>query len=62
MYVYMLVSKDKYELPLVIADSAYELSRRIGVKEKTICSAICHHRKRPEGKCQYHKVDIGELA
>ena len=62
MYVYMLVSNDKYEFPLIIADSAFELARRIGVKERTISSAICHHKERPEGKCRYHKVDIGDLT
>ena len=61
MHVYMQVTRDKYEFPLIIADSLTELSRKTGTSKVTISAAICHHRERPEGRCQYHKVDIGEL-
>lgn len=48
-YYWMLVSQDKYEWPLVIADTCGELAMVLGVDEGTIRSAVNHseHRGRP---------------
>lgn len=43
--VYMIVSMDKYELPLAIADTMQELAEMTGVKRSTIASAISHAKK-----------------
>ena len=56
LFVYMMVTKDEYELPLVVADTAKELSEIIHVSSNAIRSAISHKPKR----CIYVKVDIGE--
>lgn len=40
--LFLEVSKDKYELPLAVADSQAELSRMVGVD----VSSISHARKR----------------
>lgn len=38
--VYMKVTKDKFELPIVVADSAYELARLCGVNVSTIMHSV----------------------
>lgn len=40
MKLYMKVTKDKYELPLAVADSAKELAAMVGTKENTVNSCI----------------------
>ena len=42
MVVYMKITKDKYELPLAIADSLKELSVLTGTKSNVISSSISH--------------------
>lgn len=39
----MEVTRDEYELPVVVADSAHELAKMIGVSFKTIKSVIHKH-------------------
>lgn len=55
----MLVSNDKYELPLMIADSAAELSRRLHLSEGTVSSTISCDKKRGY-RCRYVKVEIDD--
>lgn len=43
-YWYMLVTKDKYELPLAIADSAEELAKIIGVSKNYVYCATSNVR------------------
>lgn len=43
-YWYMLVTKDKYELPLAIADSAEELAKTIGVSKNYVYCATSNVR------------------
>lgn len=57
MKVYMQVSPDKYELPIVVAGSASELARIAGVAETTVLSAIAHYNK-GERKAKYIRVEI----
>lgn len=45
--VYMLVTPDKYELPVLVADSAAELAKAVGV---TISSVSHMVRMRERGK------------
>lgn len=42
--VYMAVSKDKYHLPIAVADTARELARLTGVKTETIYSEIARFK------------------
>lgn len=44
--VYMLVTQDKYELPLVVADSVAELAKLTGQKRSSVASAISHAKKK----------------
>lgn len=59
MTVWLYVTKDKYELPLVVADSLSILARKLGVTTNTIHSAMSHSRKRGH-RCRYVKVVIDE--
>lgn len=56
MALYMVVTQDKYELPLAVADSPAELARMLGVKSSVIRSAISHSKKKGF-KSKYVKVD-----
>ena len=57
--VYMLVSNDKYELPLMVEDSAAELSRRLGLHPNTVANTISCDKKRGY-RCRYVKVEIDD--
>ena len=35
--LYLYVTDDKYELPLVVADSVAELARKVGRNESSVC-------------------------
>lgn len=59
MKVVMMVTLDKYELPLAVADSPAELARMVGTTANTICSAIYHCRKHGR-RCRFVRVEIGE--
>lgn len=56
--IYLEVTKDRYELPLAVADSAYELAalRHVGVT--TIMHATGNREKRKTRKSKYKIVWI----
>lgn len=56
-YVYVAYSKDKYKLPIFVADSPKELSAAVGIDTNTISAAISH-AKRSGCYCRFAKVDI----
>lgn len=43
--LYMKVTLDKYELPLIICDSARELAAATGTSADVIYSCISHYKK-----------------
>lgn len=47
MTLYMKVTRDKYELPLIVADSKAELARRCGVQPSTIAHSTNKNWTRP---------------
>lgn len=55
MTVYMEITKDKYELPLAIADSPKELGDIIGVKPGLISDSI-YQAKTQKIKKEKHKI------
>lgn len=59
MVVYIKVTDDEYEFPVAIADTVAELARIVGTNEKTIRSAISHHKAGRRHFCIYRAVDIG---
>lgn len=44
-YYYMLVTKDKYRLPLIVCDTAQELADIVGVSVKAIYKEIERENK-----------------
>lgn len=52
MFVYMKVTKDKFELPLIVEDSVRGLARRCGVNASTVCHAFKNKNS------QYVRVEI----
>ena len=55
--MYMLISHDKYELPLAVADTINELAKMLGKNPNTISSIMYHARKKGQW-CRYIKVDV----
>ena len=56
--LWMMVSSDKYELPLIVCDSAAELSRIVGVTENTIYSQISRVKAGKRKFCHFVKVRV----
>lgn len=56
-HVFMMVTKDRYELPIAVADTRKELGRMVGVSPVTIANSISRARKNGH-KCQYVRVDF----
>lgn len=56
-YIYMLVTKDQYELPLAVASSKWELGKMLGVSPLTIANSIARSR-RDGHKSKYVRVDF----
>lgn len=57
MTIVMLVTADKYELPLIVADSVADLAREIGRTPTDLYSAMSHAKKRG-GRCKYVRVEV----
>ena len=55
-YVYIMVTRDKYELPLAVADSVEELAEIVGVDAASIRKTM--KRNREKKKSRYRKVRI----
>ena len=58
--VYMLIDNTKYQLPLVIADTAQELADIVGVKRNSIHSAICRLKSGELKTSKYICCEIDE--
>ena len=54
-YLYMRVTSDKYELPLIVEDTCRRLAQRLGVQEATIYGKINYAKKHGGFTC-YKKV------
>lgn len=57
-YLYMLVSRDEYELPLFVCDTIQELGDYVGRKPEHVSTAISRAKK-IHGFCRYVRVEIG---
>lgn len=56
-YIYMMVTRDKYELPLAVADTKKELADLLGVSPITIANSIARSRRWGH-KSKYVRVDF----
>ena len=50
MTLYMAVTPDKYELPMLIAETKADLARMAGAHIATVCNAINGSKRRSEGR------------
>jgi ribosomal protein L7Ae-like RNA K-turn-binding protein len=63
MTVWMAVSRDQYQLPIAVADTAEELGRLVGVKPasiETVVSRFNTGKIRNLKRQNYFKVEIEE--
>ena len=58
--LWMVVTDDKYELPLYVEETAEELSRITGVNVNTIRSSVSHVRSGRNKSSIYQKVEWSE--
>ena len=54
MALYLKVTKDRYELPVAIADSKAELADMLGVDRTSVYKGLKHHK----GMSMYVKVEV----
>ena len=45
MTLYMKTTKDRFELPLIVADSPKELAQKVGTTKASVLSALSHKQK-----------------
>ena len=60
MVLYLAVSTDKYELPIAVAGSAFELERLLGLGRGTVVSHISKGRQGRLKKQKYFKIEIND--
>lgn len=58
MDVYIEVTRDKFELPIRIADSVKELAKLAGVTPNNVSSAISHYEHRAQKSSRFYRVSI----
>lgn len=59
MILWMCVTKDKYELPIAVADTAEELAKQIGLKStNVIYTDLWHYKKGHTKSCRFRKVQV----
>ncbi len=55
--LYMMVTRDKYELPLYVTESAAELAKYAGTTANSVHSSI-HHARARKGNSAFKKVEV----
>lgn len=58
MALYMMVTRDKYELPLIVTESTRELANFAGVRLNAIHSAISNKKNNGRKFSRFVKVEI----
>ncbi len=61
MAIWLKVTKDKYEFPVAIGNSASELARRVGVTPNTVISTYSKWIHGVLKTCPYRKVEETEI-
>lgn len=60
-YLYMAVTPDKYELPLVVTETLRELSFILGTKENNLSSSLSRKRSGKKKGYKIVKVKMEEI-
>ena len=58
--VYMMVTNDEYELPLIVADTLDELAEKAGKKKTTISMCLYKYNAGKTSRCMYRRVEVEE--
>lgn len=58
--IYMIVTQDKYELPLFVAESLAEMSEMTGIREDTLRKGFSRIRKKRDSKYRIAWVRKGK--
>lgn len=58
MHVFMAVTRDKYELPIAVADTSIELAKIMNTTDTAIRSCIYREKTGKNKSCMYKKVHI----
>ena len=58
MNIWMAVTADKYELPLVVCDTARELAEKCGVSKETVKTAAYRGRNGKRSDRKYVRVIV----
>lgn len=59
-YVYMLISRDEYQLPMAVADSAEALAEMTGASLSTVRSTICKEKQGKLKRPRFVRVEIDD--
>lgn len=57
-YLYILVTRDEYELPIIVEESPTELARKCGVDPETIISVALKAERGEVVQARYRRVLI----
>ena len=62
MKLYMVVTNDKYELPVAVSEKRVEIAKMTGMALSSVCNAFkrADRTKNPTGKYKYVIVEDGE--
>ena len=58
--VWLMISDDKYELPLAVADTAVDLARMVGTTANAIRSSFDHYKHGATKSSRFRKVEIDD--
>lgn len=58
--IWMMVTSDKFELPVAVADSAGELARMVSCTENNIYSSYSHYKRGVHKRSRFIKVEFEE--
>ena len=58
--IYMMVTRDEYELPILITDSIDELAEKTGKSKNSILSSISHYLSGRYPYSPYRRIEIEE--
>lgn len=58
--LYLMVTQDKYALPMAVADSISQLAKMQGIKARTISSYICKQTKKGFKYPKYIVIEVDE--
>lgn len=59
-YLWLMVSSDKYELPLAVTDTAAQLGKIAGVRTDTICKMAALAARGELKRSKYVRVSVEE--